>query len=145
MFAKLLFIFVTIPLVEMLILIKLGEAIGFWPTMAMVVVTGIIGASLAKAQGFLALNRIRSELNTGKLPADELVDGLLILIGGIVLLTPGLLTDLAGFSLMVPAIRTVIRKWLQRRFKGMLSNRNNIFVSGFSQKPEYTDDFRIEE
>ena len=145
MFAKLLFIFVTIPLVEMLILIKLGEAIGFWPTMAMVVVTGIIGASLAKAQGFLALNRIRSELNTGKLPADELVDGLLILIGGIVLLTPGLLTDLAGFSLMVPAIRTVIRKWLQRRFKGFLSNRNNVFVSGFSQKPEYTDDFRIEE
>lgn len=145
MFAKLLFVFVTIPLVEMLILIKLGEAIGFWPTMAMVVVTGIIGASLAKAQGFLALNRIRSELNTGKLPADELVDGLLILIGGIVLLTPGLLTDLAGFSLMVPAIRTVIRKWLQRRFKGFLSNRNNVFVSGFSQKPEYTDDFRIEE
>ncbi|MCB9070198.1 MAG: membrane protein FxsA [Calditrichae bacterium] len=145
MFAKLLFVFVTIPLVEMLILIKLGEAIGFWPTMAMVVVTGIIGASLAKAQGFLALNRIRSELNTGKLPADELVDGLLILIGGIVLLTPGLLTDLAGFSLMVPAIRTVIRKWLQRRFKGFLSNRSNVFVTGYSRKPEYTDDYRIEE
>lgn len=88
MLAKLIVLFVGLPFVEMVILIKLGSEIGFWPTMLVVVATGIVGAALARAQGLWIWIQIQDELTTGKMPADKLIDGLLILIGGIVLLTP---------------------------------------------------------
>ncbi|MCB0292521.1 MAG: FxsA family protein, partial [Calditrichaeota bacterium] len=105
MFAKLLFLFIAIPLAELALLVKLGEVLGFWPTIGLVIVTGILGASLAKAQGFMIYARIQQELAAGRMPTGELLDGLLILIGGIVLLTPGLLTDLCGFALLIPPLR----------------------------------------
>jgi UPF0716 protein FxsA len=120
MFPKLLLLFIALPLLELAILVKLGEVIGFWPTIGLVVITGILGASLAWAQGFMIYTRIQSELAAGRIPTGELVDGLLILIGGIVLLTPGLLTDLFGFALLIPWIRVLFKQWLQRKFSGMV-------------------------
>ena len=117
MFARLLALFICIPLIELYLLFLIGEQIGPAPTVALVVVTGFIGASLARQQGFTVWRNIQTELNSGKMPAGELIDGLLVLIGGIVLLTPGLLTDLVGFSLMVPAVRSAVKGKLEKRFQ----------------------------
>lgn len=119
MFTKLLLLFIGVPLVEILILIKLGELMGFWPTIWLVIVTGILGASLARAQGLRVWLRIQEELRRGELPAEEMVNGLLIFCAGLVLLTPGLLTDLAGFFLLIPISRRLITNWIKRKFEKM--------------------------
>ncbi|MFQ6673993.1 MAG: FxsA family protein [Fidelibacterota bacterium] len=119
MLTKLLLIFIGLPFVEMMILIKLGQTIGFWPTMLLVIATGVVGAALAKTQGLRTWYQIQRELEMGKLPAGKLVDGLLILVGGIVLLTPGLLTDLLGFILLIPTTRNVFKQWLQGKLAEM--------------------------
>lgn len=117
MFLKLLILFIVIPIIEIAILVKISTVLGFWPTMLIVIATGILGATLARIQGFLVLTRIRSEVQMGRMPAEELIDGLLILIGGILLLTPGLLTDLIGFLMLIQRSRKLVRKWLGKRFR----------------------------
>ncbi|HJL85090.1 MAG TPA: FxsA family protein [Candidatus Marinimicrobia bacterium] len=123
---KLLFIFIGIPLLELMILIELGREIGFWPTIFLVIVTGVLGASLARSQGMWIWLEIQHELSQGNMPADKLVDGLLILIGGIVLLTPGLLTDIFGFMLLIPVTRNLFKRAIRKKFRDMAdSGRTN--------------------
>ena len=124
MFGKLLLLFITIPMIELFILVKLGTIIGFWPTVGIVIVTGILGAALARLQGFLIFQQIQSELQSGQIPADKMVDGLLIFVGGLVLLTPGLLTDLAGFALLVPFTRNIFKKYLKSKFEGHIKTKD---------------------
>ena len=125
MFLKLLILFIVIPIIEIAILVKIGTLLGFWPTMLIVIATGILGATLARIQGFLVLTRIRTELQMGRMPAEELIDGLLILIGGILLLTPGLLTDLMGFLILIQWSRKPFKKWLGKRFRQWVKSRNS--------------------
>lgn len=117
MFFRLLALFICVPLIELYLLFWIGGRIGPVPTIGLVVVTGFLGASLARQQGFKVWRRIQSELNSGQMPAGELIDGFLVLIGGIVLLTPGLLTDLCGFALMIPAVRAAMKTRLEKRFR----------------------------
>ena len=119
MFGRLLLLFITVPLIEVLILIKLGSLFGFWPTIILVIGTGILGAFLAKLYGLTIWNKIQQDLQAGKMPADKLIDGLLILIGGIVLLTPGLLTDILGFMLLIPYTRDFFKRFAKSKFKNM--------------------------
>lgn len=119
MFARLLILFTVVPLVELALLIKLGGAIGLWPTVFIVIATGALGAALAKSQGTRTVWTIRRETAEGKPPGESLVNGLLILVGGVVLLTPGLLTDVLGFCLLVPATR----KWFRTRLLEKLRRR----------------------
>ena len=119
MFAQLLLLFIGVPLIEVLILIKLGSLFGFWPTIFVVIGTGILGAYLAKLYGLTVWTKIQQDIKNGVMPADKLVDGLLILIGGIVLLTPGLLTDILGFSLLIPFTRTFFKQFAKSKFKKM--------------------------
>ena len=119
MFPKLLLLFIGVPLIEVLILIKLGSLFGFWPTIFLVIGTGILGAYLAKLYGLTIWYKIQQDLNAGVMPADKLVDGLLILIGGIVLLTPGLLTDILGFMLLIPITRRYFKRIAKTKFKNM--------------------------
>lgn len=116
MFARLLILFTVVPLVELALLIKLGNLIGLWPTILMVIATGILGAALARSQGTRTVRAIRTELAQGRAPTENLINGLLILVGGMVLLTPGLLTDLFGFSLLVP----FTRNWFKKELRGRL-------------------------
>ena len=119
MFLRLLLLFTVVPLVELFLLIEIGRRIGPWPTIALVVVTGTLGAWLARTQGLRTLARVRSQWQGGKIPTQALVDALLILIAGAVLLTPGVLTDLAGFFLLTPFGRRVVSRtaveWFRRR------------------------------
>jgi UPF0716 protein FxsA len=120
MFAKLALLFVIVPLVELALLVRLGGGIGFWPTIGIVIVTGVAGAALARIAGVQVLVQIRRELRAGRMPVAHMLDGLLVLIGGLVLLTPGLLTDVFGFALLVPWSRRRFRNALRRRFERMI-------------------------
>ena len=116
MLTYLILLFVTVPLAELALLIWVGGQVGLAVTVTLVIVTGILGASLARWQGLATLARFQSRLGAGELPAEDLIDGILILVAGAVLLTPGLLTDCAGFLLLVPVVRRWIRGWLMGRF-----------------------------
>jgi len=115
-FFRLLLLFTLVPLSELFLLVELGRRLGTWPTIALVLATGALGAWLARRQGLRVLAEIRAEQAAGRLPTAALVDGLLVLVAGAVLLTPGLLTDLCGFALLVPAIRGAIRRRLSTAF-----------------------------
>lgn len=117
MFVRLLILFTVVPLVELALLIKLGNVIGLWPTIFIVIGTGVLGAALARSQGTQVISAIRAEVAQGRPPTEGLLNGLLVLVGGVVLLTPGLLTDLLGFSLLIPFTRNWFKKKLQGRLK----------------------------
>ncbi len=122
MIVRLFLLFTAVPLLELMILIDLGGAIGLGPTLGIVLLTGAAGAWIARAQGLAVLGRIRQEMAAGRVPAAELVEGAMVLVGGVLLLTPGLLTDAAGFLLMVPACRRAIRGWLMRKLEKMVED-----------------------
>ena len=117
MFARLLILFTVVPLIELALLIKLGNVIGLWPTIFIVIATGVLGAALARSQGTQVISAIRAEVAEGRPPTESLINGLLVLVGGVVLLTPGLLTDLLGFSLLIPFTRNWFKKKLRSRLK----------------------------
>ena len=117
MFLRLLLLFTTIPLIELSLLLWIGRWVGLVPTVALVLGTGFLGAWLARREGLRTLAQVQRETAAGRLPAESLLDGLLILIAGAVLLTPGLLTDLAGFALLTPAVRRTLRDSVAERIK----------------------------
>ncbi|MDY6917610.1 MAG: FxsA family protein [Chloroflexota bacterium] len=121
MLFKLMLLFIVTPLVELAILVYLGTLIGVLYTVLIVVVTGLAGAVLARNQGLATLSRIRSSLAEGVIPSGELFEGALILAGGLLLMTPGIVTDLAGFAVLVPQTRRVVgrcvRQWLVRKIE----------------------------
>jgi UPF0716 protein FxsA len=119
MFKTLLALFVLVPFIELYVLIELSSRIGALYTLGIVIITGIAGAALAKHQGLGVLRHIQTELSYGHMPADALFDGVLVLIGGILLLTPGILTDITGFLLLIPASRFLVKRhlkdWVNRK------------------------------
>jgi UPF0716 protein FxsA len=128
MMLRLLAPFVFVPLLDLAILVRLGQALGFWPTIALVVVTGTVGAILARSQGLQVLRGMRTEMSVGQVPSSRLFDGLLVLIGGTLLLTPGLLTDLAGFLLLLPPSRRWVKDLLRRRVERMVLSGATSFM-----------------
>jgi len=122
MFIKLLIIFTTVPLIELALLIKVGEILGVIPTIIIVALTGIIGVTLAKNQGYQVITKIKNNIELGKLPADDLIGGVLILIGGTMLLTPGIITDITGFSLIIPGSRNLFIKIVKQKIKNHIEN-----------------------
>lgn len=139
MFIRLLLLFTIVPIIELALLIKLGSYVGLLPTVCLIAITGVIGASMARSQGFLVINQIRNRLSAGSLPADSLIEGLLILIGGGLLLTPGLLTDFTGFSFIIPITRKAIRRLVKEKFKDQIS-KGNIQFSFFGSNKSSSDD-----
>lgn len=110
MFLRLLLLFTLVPLIELFLLVKIGEIIGFWATVALVIATGTLGALLTRMEGLRVLRQVQADLQDGRVPTERLLDGLLILLAGAVLLTPGLITDALGFFLLIPPGRRAIRK-----------------------------------
>ena len=117
MLLKLFLAFTIIPVVEIYLLIQIGTIFGALTSIAMVIVTGFLGAYLARIQGLQTLFRIQKSLREGQMPSGELLDALLIGIAGLVLLTPGFLTDAFGFLLLIPNTRTAIKQWLHRQIE----------------------------
>lgn len=121
MLLGLFFLFTLVPLVELYLLIRLGAYIGAVDIIAIVIGTGIAGGLLARNQGLAVLDRIRTELNQGRPPAESFFDGLLILIAGAMLITPGLLTDGLGLLLLIPWSRQTFKSWLKRKMQEKIS------------------------
>ncbi|MEX0890881.1 MAG: FxsA family protein [Gemmatimonadota bacterium] len=117
MLGKLLLLFIGVPLLELALLLWIGQRVGLVPTVALVVATGVAGAALARSQGLRVLGRIRAELAAGSMPAQELLDGALVLVAGATLLTPGLLTDVFGLLLLLPGTRGWVRARLGARMR----------------------------
>ncbi|QBG49097.1 FxsA family protein [Verrucomicrobia bacterium S94] len=118
----LLVLFIGLPVLELALLIKLHGIVGFVPTVLLVFLTGVIGAWLVRRQGVNILFKIRQEMVQGNLPAPQMIDGVMILLAGAFLVTPGLITDTAGFALLIPFIRQQIRFWLRKKLEHGMRN-----------------------
>jgi UPF0716 protein FxsA len=112
-------LFVVVPAIEIFVLLQVGSLIGLWPTLGIIVVTALIGAWLAKHQGFFAVRELQKSMLTGRSIGSALLEAALILVAGVVMMTPGFVTDAFGLALLVPQTRRVIarslRKGLERR------------------------------
>jgi len=132
-FLRLFLLFTLVPLLELTILIELGRRLGLLATLALIVLTGVLGATLARYQGWVTWQRIQSDLAVGIVPSGRLIDGALILVAGLLLITPGLLTDSVGFALLVPPLRDRIKRrlrdWFERK---VASGQVNIHFGPFS-------------
>ncbi len=107
---RLLILFTVVPLLELWLLISIGKVIGIIPTIALILVTGVVGASMARWQGVLCLQTVQRQVQAGQFPTDSLLDGLGILVAAAFLITPGVLTDIVGFGLLIPPVRRIARR-----------------------------------
>jgi len=120
MLPLLVLLFVLVPIVELYVIIQVGEQIGALPTIAILVADSILGSVLLRSQRRGVWRRFNETLATGRAPAREVLDGVLVIFGGALLLTPGFVTDIFGAAFLLPPTRAVIRKGLVRRFAGRL-------------------------
>ena len=109
-------IFIVVPIAELALLIQVGQTIGVWWTIAILIADSILGSVLMRSQGRAAWRRFNDALRAGRVPAREVIDGALVIFGGALLLTPGFLTDILGLVLLLPPTRAVVRAVLLRRF-----------------------------
>jgi len=114
MFFKLLSIFLVIPVIELSLLIKIGGMIGALNTVLIILITASLGAYLAKSQGLRVLREIREAMSRGYMPGNELLHGFFVLIGSFALLTPGFMSDIVGFSMLIPQIREIYVEMAKR-------------------------------
>lgn len=119
----------VVPLLEVLVIIQVGRAIGGWPTLALLLVESAIGAWLVRREGTRAWEALRTALTTGRMPAVELVDAALVLVGGVLLLAPGFITDIVGFFFVLPISRPITRRWLEAAVERQLLARAGIVRS----------------
>ena len=132
-FALVPFLLLVVPIVEIAAFIVVGGQIGVVPTLLMILVTAIIGTFLLRWQGFQILNQIRNETAQGRVPGRALGDGAMILVAGILLLTPGFVTDAIGFSLFIPGVRTLIWSFLASRVSVVT---NHTFQDGWTSRAD---------
>ncbi|MDA3792732.1 MAG: FxsA family protein [Elusimicrobia bacterium] len=126
MLGWLILLFTVIPLVELSLLLAVGRQIGVFYTILIVIITGVVGAALARQQGGIVIREIQNDLMAGIMPGNKLIDGFMVLAGGITLLTPGLLTDAAGFLVLIPFTRQKIKIILKRIFRNRIDTGNFI-------------------
>lgn len=107
-------LFIVVPIAELYVIVQVGQAIGIWPTLALLLADALLGSFLLKHQGRGAWRRFNEALSQGRFPGREVVDGLLIVVGGTLLLAPGFLTDIAGLILLIPPTRAIVRSILHR-------------------------------
>ena len=114
---RLLLLFLVIPIAELALLIEVGRHIGTLSTVALIFVTALLGSYLARQQGLSVLRNMQLEMAEGRLPAGSIVDGVLILVAGAVLITPGILTDVFGFLILIPGTRRLVKAFLWKRLE----------------------------
>lgn len=132
MFARLFLLFVTVPVIELFLFLVIGREIGIFPTFAIILLTGVLGAALARSQGLRTLSKYREAMAQGRLPHEAVLDGLMILVAGALLLTPGFLTDTIGFLLLAPGVRKVVRSRLEHSLRERVRFVDIAAATGFS-------------
>ena len=129
-FGRLILLFILVPIGELALLIQLGRWIGLWPTLGLIVATGMLGAALASREGLRAWHAFQLELQEGRIPGRPILDGLSIFAGGALLLTPGLATDLFGFALLARPTRRWLQNRIVGRLGGALMRQGRVYVGG---------------
>ena len=128
---KLLLLFIALPIVDLWVLLRIGRAIGFWPAVGLVLVTGVAGAWLARAEGFRVLRSWHESLAAGRLPEEGVLSGVLILVGAAFLLSPGVITDVLGLALLFPPTRRLVAAGVRRRIgRQVNAGRVRVFTFG---------------
>ena len=127
---------ITLPILELYVLIKVGNIFGAWQTILIVLCTAVLGALLARHEGLKTWHHAQKELLSGRVPSNSLLEGLLILLGGFVLLFPGLITDLFGFLLLIPFFRHFIVRRMQRALPTWMNNRSFVHTQYSSRKSD---------
>ena len=131
MFPILLFLFIVVPIVEIALFIQVGGFLGLWPTVGLVLVTAVVGASLVRSQGIATLMSVQSRLQKGELPAQQIVEGVMLAVSGVLLLTPGFMTDAMGMAVLLPGPRAWLAKQLMSRVKVQSMSSGAGFSAGF--------------
>lgn len=108
--------FILVPIAEIAVFIEVGGVIGLWPTLGIVILTALVGTSLLRSQGLAAFGRAQTAMSEGRLPVEEVIHGFCLVIAGALLLTPGFLTDIAGFLLFVPPVRLLLARAAMKWF-----------------------------
>jgi len=116
-FPILLLLFIAVPIIEIGLFIQVGGILGFWPTMTLVLITAFVGASLVRSQGLQTLLSVQTRLQQGELPAQQIVEGVMLAVAGVLLLTPGFMTDIMGMTVLLPAPRAWLAKQLMSKVK----------------------------
>ncbi|MGD7053347.1 FxsA family protein [Sutcliffiella horikoshii] len=129
MFRILLALIIVVPALEIWLLITAGKLIGAIPTIILIILTGVLGAWLAKYQGVSALRSAQQKMNSVQMPGDVIIDGLCILVGGVVLLTPGFITDAIGFALLLPPTRNLIKPSIMRAIRNRMDRGQFIVIN----------------
>ena len=124
MFAKIFLGFVLIPLIDLYILVQIGSKIGTLNAIALCLLTAFVGAALAKSQGVATMQKVQENLNRGIVPAEDILDAVIIFLSGLVLLTPGFMTDIFGLLMLFPLTRGYFKRWLRKQFENMKNNPN---------------------
>jgi UPF0716 protein FxsA len=133
MFPLLIVLFITVPIVELFVILQIGGAIGVWWTIGLLIADSILGSMLMRSQSRAAWRRFNEALTAGRPPARETIDGVLIIFGGALLLTPGFVTDAFGLIFLLPPTRAIVRSLLVRRFAGRM------IASATSRRPGQRD------
>lgn len=125
-------LFLVIPILEIYFLIKVSDIIDVFPTIILVILTAVIGAGLLRQQGISTLARLQQNMGQGKIPAQELIEGVLLAVGGALLMTPGFITDTIGFLCLIPFSRTFIAQAIMKRSADKLKAGVNAQMGGFT-------------
>ena len=139
-------LFIVIPIIEITVLINVGGLIGVWPTVGLVLLSAFIGVNMLRMQGLSTLSRAQNKMNAGQIPGQEMVEGIVLAVGGALLITPGFVTDIMGFSCLVPFIRKAIVRRLLSNFTVRATNmQGNVYDSeGHETYSEHTQSVFIQ-
>ena len=146
LFRSLALLLVVIPLLELYILIKVGDLIGVMPTIAICILTAVAGAALMRYQGLRTITNLQAKLAQGEFPAQDLLEGVILLLGGVLLLTPGFFTDALGFICLVPKFRSVIARGFGKLIvhgSSSYSVRRSVTLEGEFQREDHPSDNRL--
>ena len=149
MLPVLLLLFIAVPIIELAAILQVGDWIGFWPTIALLVADSILGSVLMRSQGRAAWRRFNAALAEGRPPAREVIDGVLVIAGGALLLTPGFVTDIVGISFLLPPTPAVIRRLLVKRFAARMiasaaTGAGRRFGASFGPRPAGPHDLDVD-
>ncbi|MDN3700802.1 FxsA family protein [Vibrio artabrorum] len=143
MFPILLLLFIFVPIIEIGLFIQVGGFLGLWPTIALVLVTAFVGASLVRSQGIQTLMSVQGRLQQGEMPAQQIIEGVMLAVAGVLLLTPGFMTDAMGMLVLLPAPRAMLAKKMMEKMvvKNMSGGFHTGGQGGFGQSPFGQDPF----
>ncbi len=143
MFRYLLLFLAILPILEIYTLLKVGPYLGAFKTLVLLVTSGVVGATLARIQGLLVAQKMQESLNRGLMPAQELVDGFLLLVAGILFIIPGFLSDIVAIFLLIPWTRMLIKFILKKKFATMIKSDQTVQITTFDKKNTQYDDIDI--